>query len=107
MFRSSLIPSISHINWLNQNVSDVSVLIVDEEIRGYAAFYIDMDKIILRDLGYPWYSNPNYQEDATKLGNSTIMQGYPVYLIARHFSISGYEAIQEGEYLKVYVYKEG
>jgi hypothetical protein len=95
----------SNIEWLNDNITEVSILFIDEELRGYAALYADKEHIILRDLGEPWYSNPNYRQDATTAAREASSLGYDIYLLSRHFSIEGFEAIKEGSYLKLSVYK--
>ena len=94
--------SIRNIEWLNSNVSEVSVLFVDEEIRGYAAFYINREMLLLRDLGDPWYSNPNYRDDAYGAAKSMANYGYDVYVIARNLNLSNMEVIKRGSYLSVY-----
>lgn len=97
--------AIAGVEWLNDNLTEVSVLLVDEELRGYAALHIDQNKVLLRDLGEPWYSNPNYVEDAAAAGEDFSGLGYDVFLLSRHFDVPGYDTLFEGSYLRVSKYR--
>ena len=86
--------AISILVWLNHNATAGTVLIVDEEFRGYAALHTDTDRILVYDVGGTWYNDPNQKERAIEVAASFAEKGYTVYLLARPFPTQSFKSVQ-------------
>jgi len=58
---------------------------VDEEFRGYAMLYSDLDRLLVHDIGGTWYTDPAHTEKATNGAQPFHDNGYRVYYISRPF----------------------
>ena len=75
---------------------------VDEELRGYAAYYCDKEKILIKDIGTPWYSTPRYIERMLEQAYILSAQGFDVYFIGRDFRIEELKVVKRGDMINVY-----
>jgi hypothetical protein len=107
MLSSTIQPStarevIDAINWLNTNLTKTAVLLVDEEFRGYAAFYCNREKILVQDLGLPSNSQTNYVKRVDSQAEEYALKGFDVYLLARHFEFSKLHTIKTGIWINLF-----
>ena len=94
--------AVSSIRWVNENVAESAVVLIDEELRGYAAIYCDKEKILIKDIGAPWYSTPRYIEKMYEQAILLSAQGFDVYFVGRDFSIEELEVVKRGDKFNVY-----
>jgi hypothetical protein len=107
MLSSTIPPStawevIDTINWLNINVKDKAVLLIDEEFRGYAAFYCDREKILVQDLELSSNSQINYVKRVDTQAEIYALKGFEVYVLARHFEFSKLSTIKHGNWVNLF-----
>ena len=96
--------AVEKLQWLNQNVTDNSVLLVDEELRGYVSYYCDREQILVIDIGNPWYSTPKYLDNLLKKAGDLTDEGNSVYFLGRTFFTEELETISSGNMIQLYKY---
>ena len=78
--------------------------IVDEEFRGYAALHHDQEKILIVDIGSPWYINEYWKADAEDKAASLHGQGFEVYLLSRDHGFENFEKVTAGSKVSMFKY---
>jgi hypothetical protein len=96
--------AVASIEWLNRHVEGKAFLIVDEEFRGYAALHHAQEKILIVDIGSPWYINEYWRADAEDKAASLHEQGFEVYLLSRDRGFENFEQVTAGEKVSIFKY---
>jgi ABC-type lipoprotein release transport system permease subunit len=96
--------AVASVEWLNRHIEGKAFLIVDEEFRGYAALHHDQEKILLVDIGSPWYINENWEADAESKAASLHDQGFEIYLLSRDHRFENFVQVTAGAKVSIFRY---
>lgn len=96
--------AIQGLKWLSTHVQEDSVLLYDEEVRGFVWYYFNWQSQPIVDLGVPWYSNPNYIEDLYAKAEEYESRGFTVFFIGRRFYSNRMFTVVDGEYMQLYCF---